>query len=79
MSQYYRTLDTNPLEQGAFEAASSHWRTYFNDPEELRFGDEHTWDAVVTNAIAEIGIPRSSAIDINENAKLEAQFTDQKF
>lgn len=74
MKEYYPVQRDEHLQTGAFEAATSHWKEYFRAS--LPLGDESSWDAVVINAIAEIGISRTSAFNINENAKLEARFTD---
>lgn len=72
--EYYPVQRDEYLQHGAFEAATSHWKEYFGTA--LPLGDESSWDTVVINAIAEIGIPRTSAFNINENAKLEARYTD---
>ncbi len=74
MSELYPVQDSNPFESIAIEAASSHWREYYGQPENSRLGDEHAWDSVVVEAIAQIGIEVATARELNECAKLDAQF-----
>lgn len=71
MSEFYPVQGNTAIEQGAVEAASEHWKAYYTNP---AFGDEHTWDAVITNAIVDLGVPRDRASSINEVAKLDTQF-----